>query len=233
MDRRGSSRVGAFAGALCALTSVVGCAEDGVSLHVICPISPEIEDGKCVFDPSAEVCEYKGVMNLAAAAQYDTSLKVESGLKPRASEVPPRTEPNRLSLTGGEVELRKSDGARLDIPGLDNPYEFDGAGTVGPGGRGAMSVTLIPQQYADRLRENVLGAEPLPQIVAAVKVRGITDGGEDVESGEWLWPIRLLYESPVQGEASCQVMDLCSGLGGLDSFANACLCKAPDDTCGL
>lgn len=233
MDRGSSLRVGAFAGALCALTSVVGCTDDGASLHVICPISPEVEDGKCVFDPASELCEYKGVMNLAAASQYDTSLKVESGLMSRAREVPPRTEPNRLSLTGGEVELRKSDGARLDIPGMDNPYQFDGAGTVSPGGVGAMSVTLIPQKYADRLRENVLSAEPLPQIVAAVKVRGITDGGEDVESGEWLWPIRLIYESPVVGEASCRVMDLCAGLGGLDGFANACLCKPPEDSCGL
>ena len=233
MDRYSTLKVGAIAGALCALASVTGCADDGASLHVVCPISPTVDDTTCVFDPASEVCVYKGAMNLAAAAQYDTSLNVESGLKARASDVPPRPEPNRLSLIGGQVEMRKSDGARLDIPGLDNPYDFDGAGTVPPGGRGAMTVTLIPKQYADRLRENVLGAAPLAQIVLAVKVRGVTDGGEDVESREWLWPISLSYDSPVESDGACQLIDHCAGLGGLDGFANACLCKSPDDGCSL
>ena len=121
MDRSSALRVTAFAGALCALASVAGCTEDGASLHVVCPISPEIEEDKCTFDPEAGKCVFKGVMNLAAAAEYSTALSVESGLTPRASDVPPRAEPNRLSLTGGMVELRKPNGSRLEIPASKIP----------------------------------------------------------------------------------------------------------------
>ena len=92
-----------------------------------------------------------------------------------------------------------------------------------------MSVTLIPKPYADRLRENVLGSDPLPEIVAAVTVSGVTDGDKDVDSGEWLWPISLMYESPVSGAGKCLEMDYCLSQGGLDGFANACLC-APSRT---
>jgi hypothetical protein len=174
-----------------------------------------------------------GVMNLAAASQYDTMLRVESGLKPRSSDIPPRAEPNRVQLIGGTVELRKENGARLDIAGLKNPYPFVGSGSADPGGRGAMSVTLIPKEYADRLRENVLGSDPLAQIVVVVKVKGVTDGEIDVESNEWAWPVRLEYTSPVAGEAGCQNIDYCLGLEGIDGFASACACALPDDTCAL
>ncbi|MFT3922362.1 MAG: hypothetical protein QM778_07505 [Myxococcales bacterium] len=232
MDRSNSLRVAAFAGLMASLASVAGCVDDGGSLHVVCSISPDVADDGCTFNPESDTCVFKGVMNLAAAKQYDAALGVESGLKPRASNVPPRPEPNRLSLTGATIEIRKPNGARLDIPGLDNPFPFAGSGTVPPGGHGVMSVTLIPSNYADRLRENVLGGQPETQVVVAVKVKGVTDGGEEVESGEWLWPINLEYTSPVQGEG-CTVMDYCQSLGGLDAFANACQCTAPDTSCKL
>ncbi len=233
MARSSSLEIAAMAGALVALASVTGCADDGASLHVVCPITAEIDGQKCVFDPESGECVALGVMNLAAASQYDTALSVESGLKPRSSDVPPRAEPNRLSLRGGSVELRKPNGSRLEIAGLENPYPFTGTGTVEPGGQGFMSVTLIPKEYADRLRENVLGENRLSQIIVAVKVRGITDGGQRVESNEWTWPVRLTYESPVAGQGGCLKMDYCLGMEGIDNFAKACVCELPDDSCEL
>jgi|GEM_PF-4990848 len=230
MDRFESLRVATFAGVLAALTSVVGCADDGGSLHVVCPIVPTLTESVCTWDPTSETCVFKGEMNLAAAKQYDVALAVESGLKARASDVPPRPEPNRLSLTGATIELRKPNGARLDIPGLDNPFKLAGSGTVPPEGRGMMSLTVIPSNYADRLRANILGAQPESQVVVAVKVKAVTDGGEDVESNEWLWPITLLYASPIEGKG-CVVRDYCSSLAGVDGFSDICLCSPPD-TCG-
>lgn len=233
MGRSSSREIAALAGALVAFASISGCADDGASLHVVCPISAEIDGDKCTFDPESGECVLLGVMNLAAASQYDTALRVESGLKPRSSDVPPRAEPNRLSLRGGTVELRKANGSRLDIAGLDNPYPFTGTGSVDPGGQGFTSVTLIPKEYADRLRENVLGADPLSQIIVAVKVRGITDGGQRVESNEWTWPVRLMFQSPVAGEGGCLKIGYCLGMEGVDDFAQACTCELPDDSCAL
>jgi hypothetical protein len=186
-----------------------------------------------LFDPESTDCVALGVMNLASAAQYTSMLSVESGLKPRTSDVPPRAEPNRVALTGGTVELRKANGARLDIAGLANPYPIVGAGTVPPGGRGAMSVTLIPKEYADRLRENVLGSDPLAQILVVIKVRGVTDGDLEVESNEWSWPVRLDYRSPIETDNVCASIDFCPSLRGIDGFASACTCPEPADGCML
>ena len=233
MGRSSSRSVAALAGALVAFAGVAGCVDDGASLHVVCPIAADVDGDGCTFDPEGGECVLLGVMNLAAASQYDTVLRVESGLKPRTSNVPPRAEPNRLSLRGGTVELRKPNGSRLEIAGLDNPYPFTGSGSVDPGGMGFTSVTLIPKEYVDRLRENVLGADPLSQIIVAVKVRGITDGERTVEYNEWTWPIRLTYESPVASDGSCLRINYCVGMEGVDNFAQACLCERPEDNCSL
>jgi hypothetical protein len=230
MDRSISLKVAAFAGALIASSGAVGCTDDGASLHVICAIRPEINDEECVFDPGSDSCVVTGVMNLAAARQYGTALTVESGLKARQSSAPPRAEPNRLALTGGTVEIRKANGAPIDFDGLKNPYDFQGSGTAEPGGRGFMSVTLIPKEYADRLRANAQSPEALSEVILAVTVRGRTDGEVDVESNEWLWPVRLTYESPVEEAGSCLPISYCISLAGIDDFANACLCSASDAT---
>ena len=56
MGRSSSLRVTALAGALCALASVAGCTEDGATIHVVCPISPEIEEDGCSWDPEGGDC---------------------------------------------------------------------------------------------------------------------------------------------------------------------------------
>lgn len=234
MVRSVSRRVVAISGALGALLSAAACTDDGASLHVVCPIRAEIEGDSCLFAADSEECEFAGVLNLAAATHYDSALSVESGLSPRASDVPPRAEPNRVALNGGEVELRKTNGALINFGGLKNPYPFVGSGTVEPGGRGVMSVTLIPPQYVDLLRENAAaGDDALDQIIVAVKVKGRTDGQVDVESAEWRWPVRLISTSPVRG-AGCLDISYCVALAGMDSFASACLCGPSDKpSCAL
>lgn len=212
---------------------VGACTDDGGSLHVICSIVPKVSANECTYDPEGGKCKIDGVLNLAAATHYASVLRVESGLKSRASNVPPRPEPNRIALHGGSVELRKGNGAPIKFDGLKNPYDFLGSGFVAPGGRGFMSVTLIPTEYVDQLRENAQSGDALDQIVLAVTAKGETDGQVDVESSEWLWPMRLTYQSPVEGEDGCfPNLPVCLGEEGTDQSASACLCAAGDE-CGF
>ncbi len=229
MVRSVARRVAAGVSAACGLLGAAGCTDDGASLHVVCPIRAEIEGDTCVYSATSEECEFTGVLNLSAATHYGAALSVESGLTARASDIPPRPEPNRLALNGGKVELRKVNGAPISFGALPNPYSFVGSGTVEPGGRGVMSVTLIPKAYTDLLRENSLaGDAALDQIIVVVKVKGRTDGEVDVESNEWQWPVRLISTSPVRG-SGCVDISYCLSRQGMDGFATACLCD-PGDT---
>lgn len=196
------------------------CVEDGASIHVICPIVPELEEDRCMYDP-ANACELAGAINLETVADYRVGLRIDSGLKARGSDVPPRAETNRVALTSAKVEIRRTNGARLVMPGLKNPYEVVGAGSVPPGGSGIMSVGLIPFEYLQQLRENAASEDPLHQIVLSVRVRGITDGDVEVESGEWSWPVQLFALSPIEKDQECVRMgSVCDP--GINSAGAAC-----------
>ena len=74
---------GVFAYCALALVSaggVSGCVDDGVSLHVTCPVVPTVDNGVCTFDPEADTCVLEGVMNVLATTTYNPVLSVQSGL---------------------------------------------------------------------------------------------------------------------------------------------------------
>src|SRR4051812_15646358 len=81
-----------------ALALAQGCADDGVSLHVICPVPPTIADMACTYDAASTLCQLAGVINLASTGTYAAELKVQSGLRARARDVPPQGEPNGVQL---------------------------------------------------------------------------------------------------------------------------------------
>jgi hypothetical protein len=231
MDRRSWLKITSFAAALGAW-GAAGCShDDGTALHVICAIKPTISSDTCTFDPAGTSCVFDGVLNLEASDHYTEVLQVQSGLAARASSAStatPHVEPNRMSLLGGTVEIRKPDGSPLKFShGLKNPYPFLGSGSVPPGGTGAMTVTLLPAEYVAQLRQNAgAGKDALEQIDLAVVIHARTDGEISIKSGEWFWPVRLISQSPVSGDGECQDIDYCLSLGGIDDFATACLCKA-------
>jgi hypothetical protein len=196
-----------------------GCTDDGVSLHAICPIPPEIEEDACIFDPSSDVCVGEGVLNVSSATSYGMNLKVESGLKPRMRDVPVLAEPNGVQITQAEVELRVFNGDVIDFNDdkLPNPYLVAASGYADPQGLAAVTVTIIGREYVDFFRD-----KSLTQIVAAVKLHGITNGHEEVESGEFNWPIRLIKRSPLRSNNECYVGEFCANSLGQDGFAELC-----------
>lgn len=221
--------------ASCALAlgaqAAVGCTDDGVTMHVVCTIPPEVEEGNCTFDSASETCVLNGVMNLLATQTYTQFVAVESGLKPRVRDVPPQGETNGAQVTGARVELRTPAGARIGnlsyLGGADgataisvpNPFNVVASGYVPPGGRAAVGVVMITPAHAAALAQS--GAE---QIVAAVQLLGKTDGEVEFESGEFSWPIRLISASPSRADNQCIVIEeVCGSLLGQDGFALACL----------
>lgn len=225
-----SSRSLAFlVGALGTLGVAQGCVDDGVSMHVICSIQPEVDENGCTWSPDGELCVAVGTLNVRTAVSYTMSLRVESGLKPRARDVPPAGEPNGVQLISARVELRTTSGARLGgfstvvqgtVVALPNPYDAVASGYLPPNGVNATTIVVIPGEYIATLK-----ASGLSQIVAAIKLKGETNGTLDVESSDYLWPIRLVATSPVMSENECTSpadTDVCSSLIGQDAFAYIC-----------
>jgi hypothetical protein len=188
--------------------SATGCTDDGVSLHVICPIPPAISDDACTWDPGSDLCVAEGVMNLTTATTYRLSLRVQSGLKARMRDIPVVAEPNGMYIDRARVELRVPDGAVIrglkrknsdgtftDVP---NPYSVSASGYVAPAGNAIVGVTVLgPEQTA------ALSSGALQQVVVAVKLHGKTNGQEDVDSSEFLWPIDLIKASPYEADRQC------------------------------
>jgi hypothetical protein len=210
-------------GTLCAAQ---GCVEDGVSMHVICSIFPDVDENGCTWSPDGELCVAEGVLNVRSAANYRMALRVESGLKARSRDVPPQGEPNGVQITSATVELRTSDGARLGLAStIDNPYDALATGYLPPNGVNFTTIVVIPNEIVQRLQTAV---DPrtqvlITQVVAAIKLKGVTNGGLNVESSDFLWPIRLSRTSPAKAEGLCDEFEnACTSLIGQDGFANIC-----------
>ena len=217
MAARSKGVLARCAGALVALAGFAGCVDDGVSLHVICPIFAEIEDEACVFDPAGEACVGEGVLNLAIANSYKQSFRVESGLKPRERDVPPLGETNGIQVRSAKVDIRLPSGERIpsghDAP---NPFRVVASGYIPPDEVGAVSLNLITPNHALVLKEV---AKTYSQIVLAVQIEGRTSGDQKITAGEYIWPVRLLQGFPNE---RCERRPYCSTMRGQDQFATAC-----------
>jgi hypothetical protein len=198
-----------------------GCADDGVSLHVVCPIPPTIEEGGCTWDPASNVCVAQGVLNVRSAASYRLNLRVDSGLKARARDVPVVAEPNGAQVTRARVEVRTPGGGLLQFAGVANPFDATATGYVQPAGRAIVSSTVIPTAVVQAL--DAAGDGMPSEIVLAVQLHGKTDGDQEVESGEFLWPLRLVRINPVRASNECLPVDSCASAFGQDGFAAACI----------
>jgi hypothetical protein len=183
--------------ALGTLVLTQGCADDGVSLHAICPIAPDIDGDSCTYDAAGTTCVYEGIMNLSATDYYGLTLRMESGLRARARDIPPQSEPNGLLIESARVELRSPSGDRLGFgivrdekgdPVLDangqtipvpNPFEVAATGYIPPSGSGGIVVTVITPEHA-----RVLSSSAYAQVVASIVVKAKTNGQQSLESGE-------------------------------------------------
>lgn len=203
-------------------TVAAGCVDDGVSMHVICPAFPTIDDDGCTYDAAGTACVIEGVLNLSSAPVYRLNLQVESGLKPRARDVPPMSEPNGMQMSWAEVELRNLNGDVLGFSNnAQNPFQTVISGYVTPAGKIIVPLNVVGPEHVAAL-QNVNLAQ-LPQIIAAVTLHGTTNGDVDVASSEYAWPIRLIKVDPDRARGACSpTIGWCASVKGQDSFAEAC-----------
>jgi hypothetical protein len=196
------------------------CTTDSVSLRITCNVVPEAD---CAYTEGG-LCLLGGTLNLAAGAgAYFSVLRVTNGLKPRASDIPPQSEPNGVQVNKLEIHLTDSAGREPSFArDLPNPYTVPATGYAEPGEEALVGAELLPAAYVAQIAALQRTSRALGSVQLSVIVRGRTSGDVAVDSGEWRWSIRLMEASidPADGECIAFEDQVC--LLGQDVWADAC-----------
>jgi hypothetical protein len=216
-----SRSTGGMAALSALLPLVLGsCVEDSVSLRITCSLVP---DADCTFDTGGS-CYLGGALNLAdgAVTSYYSVLRVTNGLKPRAGDIPPQSEPNGVTINQVEVEITDSAGNKPSFPsGLPNPFTVQATGYADPGESAPVGAELLPTAYVGALRQ-LYSAGKLTSVRLSVIARGKTDGRHTVASAGWPWNIQLVRVSLDPADQRCQPVEDTVCALGQDQWAGAC-----------
>ncbi|MBL8718091.1 MAG: hypothetical protein JNL79_19075 [Myxococcales bacterium] len=162
---------------------VPSCADNGVSLFIRGVIAIKAPD--CIAKPDADATLWPSLyFDSAITTQVEVPLLIGSQLFGRGDPKTSRGEPNRIQLSGAEVELTDTGGAAI-VPKFTVPT----LGVVDPtassdASYGVAYVTLIPSGVAAAVvaKTGATNYATRKLILANVKVFGKTLGGTDVES---------------------------------------------------
>jgi hypothetical protein len=143
----------------------------------------DITATQCLAQPSATaVLLASGTLDRQFADGYQAAFLVGNQITPRGSREKTRTETSRLSVTGAHMTLYGTNGSVIsfDTPatGLVNPASGTDPGLA------TVFARLVRAEDMDKLG-------PDGQIIARVKILGTTLGGQDIESGNFDYPITV------------------------------------------
>jgi len=202
--------------AVCGLAAP-GCADNESMLFIEGVLAIDATD--CVAKPeSGALMRSAGTLDLQLRAAYRAALMVGSQLTQRGSREQLRTETARLVLKGADVTLQDAYATKLDLGRSPNPFSTIGSGFVHPAGGtdpglGSIFVDIIPASLIDAVSTAVAGSGV---VLAKIKVFGETLGGQQIESGEFVYPIQLCRGCLISYPAS-------TNTGNVGSFS----CVAP------
>ncbi|HEX6766690.1 MAG TPA: hypothetical protein VF103_14450 [Polyangiaceae bacterium] len=174
--------------------AVSSCEDNDSMLFIEGVLSLPTSD--CVARPDAEA-EFlsQGVLDVQFAEGYVAAIQVGNQLTQQGNREKTRTETSRLRLEGVK-------GTVYDVGGGGHGFEAIATGFVHPAsgtepGLAAMFVNLVSTDMLDDLAAAGEG-----QIVVRFHIYGTTLGGEDIESGDYDYPIFLcdgcLIDYPVE-----------------------------------
>lgn len=180
MHRYGKTLAAGLCLALAGL-SATSCVENDSSFFIYGVM--DVNSTQCLAHPdSTAVLLAAGTLDRAFANGYEAAILVGSHLTQRGSREKLRTETSRLSITGAHMTLygTNSTAIEFDTPatGLVNPASGTDPGLA------AVFARLV--RYEDMAK---LGDDG--QIIARIRILGTTLGGQDIESGDFDYPITL------------------------------------------
>ncbi len=192
--------------AVLAMLMTVGCVDDNVSIFVTGVIPPDQDEDSCSFDPAVDLFllapgTYNIEADLLLGRQPDYNLVMSAANQLQRRALSGRAETNGINITRTEVTIRALDGSPLDLGALPNPFSVPASAYVPPAadpmnpGRGVVSSTVIPAQYATALAaalpRDAMGQLVESTVIVGVRLVGETSGHIDIDSDEFVWPIVL------------------------------------------
>lgn len=233
-SRIGKGAAVLLVGAASALST--GCADNESSLFIRGALIPDGSDCTVQATPSAPMIA-QGTLDTGIRAEYTADLLLGNQIVRRGNTASLRTETSRIQLYEADVALLDAAGNELSRgDGSAAAFTVPISGFVDPGsgtepGYGATSVLLIDSATGQSLDGQVTSSGLVQDIVASVIVRGRTLGGNEIESGEWRFPISICHcclvfvppeaDDPATSGVDCSVREdttaTCTSRLGLDS----------------
>lgn len=221
---------------LCAALIVGGCAPGNPGLVIGGIVAPS-DYPDCVYD-TANAHYLTGVLDVAAVTveyrvvplYFNQLLNLSTNGSTTAG--PPRADPNVITVSSAEVELRDVTGAPLALPGFPNPFSVPATGFIPSSdgttaGSATGAITVIPPVYGEVLRTTAIDTD----IIVAIRAVGTTAGGADVLSPEFEWPVHVclgcLFACQVDSDGEPLCAPSCTpGQDSLTVTPNACVAGA-------
>lgn len=172
------------------------CADNESSLFIRGCKAYDNEDCSVDNDASGEYF-FSGKLDVAVVSSYSCPLLVGNQVVARGSSDQVRSETSRVSLYSADVRITDAAGNALSYPdGAEVAYSIAISGFVDPSDTadsidyGIADVTLIDQATAESLAGS-LAPGASTDVIASVIIYGRTLGGQEVQTGEFQFPITV------------------------------------------
>jgi hypothetical protein len=187
--------------ALAATTSIAGCTDANDAIVILQAQVPVVgTDGVCRTSDEGAGAERlsEGVLDvgLDQAYGYDLYPLLANNLPPIGVS---GIEPNRISVTGVEMEVLPPPGLAIAWPaGCGPTFEDPAAAVIPPGERRALKVSAVRACHAALVRDLFKQGKLNPSLAERIKFRVIAraighHGGTDIKSGPFEFPIRVCH----------------------------------------
>jgi hypothetical protein len=140
-------------------------------------------------DPSQPGLIAPGEVDVALRENYEAVLLVGNQMNSRGDNLQTRSESNKAHLDGAIVRVTDANGNDIaEFTAQSAGFADSANGTVA--GFGLIGVTLLDAPTLAKIAGG-LGPTDTKLVLANIKVFGETLGGDDLESGEFQWPITV------------------------------------------
>lgn len=187
-----SLTIGTVLGTALALLTA-GCVDDKSTLFIMGVLYREPPGCTAENDPSNTFLG-SGTLDVALRSSYQATLLIGNQYTPRGSKDNLRTETTRVTLQGAEVRLTQVVGNKETD--LGDAFTVTGSGFAFPNkgedpGYGLFDAEVIPSSMNPSVASTDRALNET--ITAHIKVFGQTTGGQDIDSGEFSFPIKICY----------------------------------------
>jgi hypothetical protein len=179
-----------------AAVTTASCAENDSSIFIRGCVAVSRTDCTATVSTSS-VLTLGGTIDALYAGQYACTLIVENQLVPRGDPTTLKTETSGVQLYDAEVQVldpstADANGNMSAITQFSVPITgFVDPGMAGTAGIGTTDVIMVDAATITAEGKKVASKGKVQTVVASVVVRGVTLGGLQVHSQEFLYPVQI------------------------------------------